>query len=115
EAARQLHWPAGTVKGRLARGRDLLRHRLTRRGLAPATAGLAALLAENTASATLAPPLVLATVRATVAFTAGQEVAPGVTALVRGTLGALSTARLKAVGLVLLLTAVLAAGPGWAA
>jgi WD40 repeat protein len=54
-------------------------------------------------------------VRATVAFTAGQEVAPGVAALVRGTLGALSTARLKAVALVLLLTAVLAAGGGWAA
>src|SRR5262249_9678331 len=33
EAARQLNWPLGTVKGRLARGRDLLRTGLARRGL----------------------------------------------------------------------------------
>src|SRR6185312_6916037 len=34
-AARRLGWPVGTVKSRLARGRERLRWRLIRRGLAP--------------------------------------------------------------------------------
>ena len=33
-AARQLCWTGGMLKGMLTRGRDLLRQRLTRRGLA---------------------------------------------------------------------------------
>ena len=36
QAARHLGWPDGTVRSRLARGREQLRDRLTRRGLAPA-------------------------------------------------------------------------------
>ena len=36
QAAHRLGWPVGTVRSRLARGRDQLRDRLIRRGLAPA-------------------------------------------------------------------------------
>jgi RNA polymerase sigma factor (sigma-70 family) len=45
EAARQLGWSAGAVKGRLERGRRRLAARLTRRGLAPAALVLAPLAA----------------------------------------------------------------------
>lgn len=34
EAAQQLRWPRGTVASRLARGREMLRRRLIRRGVA---------------------------------------------------------------------------------
>ena len=56
EVAAQLGCPVGTVFTRLARGREMLRSRLLRRGVAPAAGGLALALGE---SATAALPLAL--------------------------------------------------------
>ena len=64
EAARRMGCPLGTVKGRLARARDLLRRRLTRRGLALSAAALASQLAAPHAQAAVPAALELATTRA---------------------------------------------------
>jgi RNA polymerase sigma factor (sigma-70 family) len=71
EAARLLGRPTGTVSSLLKRGRERLRERLTRRGLAPTPALV--VLGESEASAALSAALVRSTCRAATAFTAGGE------------------------------------------
>ena len=70
QAARHLGWPVGTVKSRLANGRERLRSRLIRRGLTPG-----ATLAAPGTRAAIPASLVEATARASVRFVSGRSAA----------------------------------------
>jgi RNA polymerase sigma factor (sigma-70 family) len=70
--ARQLEWPIGTVRTRIARGRDLLGARLTRRGLTPAAVLFVLSLLPKRATA-VPPRLIEATVRAAARVAVGER------------------------------------------
>ena len=82
-AARQLGWPVGTVRGRLARARDLLRNRFTRRGVTASAALAVAGSLKGSANAMVPTYLRDATIQAarrvvsvqTLASVAGAHIA----------------------------------------
>ena len=70
-----LHWPVGTVSGRLSRGRELLKSRLERRGLAVPSAILAG--SSWNLTQTLPESMVESTVTAATRFAAAESVSAG--------------------------------------
>jgi RNA polymerase sigma factor (sigma-70 family) len=115
EAARQLGCPKGTVLSRLARARERLRGRLTRRGLTLSAAALAAALGKE-ATAIAPAQLVISTVHAALLVAAGKAltgaVSAPVAALTQGVLQAMFMSKVKITLAVVLTVGVVAAGTG---
>jgi RNA polymerase sigma factor (sigma-70 family) len=100
-AALELGWTKGTVSGRLARAKDLLRARLTRRGFAP-SAGLTGIVrAGEDARAAVPAELARETVRAGLNAALGRAeliaASGSAAALARGTLRTMMLGQLKVV------------------
>jgi RNA polymerase sigma-70 factor (ECF subfamily) len=117
QAAEHLGWTKGTVSGRLARARALLRARLVRRGLSLSGAALAALCTPKVLSAAPTIPLVVSTVRAAALIAAGKAAtAAGVSAqaaaLTEGVLQTMVLSKLKTAMALLLAVILLGAGVG---
>jgi RNA polymerase sigma factor (sigma-70 family) len=116
EAAEQLGWSLGAVKGRLERGRALLHERLVRRGLALSVTVLPALLAQGAAPSAVAAALCQSAVQsAMLAATGRAAAASSVAALCDAVVKEMFLAKLKLVASVLLALAAAGAGVGLAA
>jgi RNA polymerase sigma factor (sigma-70 family) len=111
EAALRLGWPLGTVKGRLARARDLLRRRLTRRNVTLSATALSSCLASLEARAAVPASLQIMTLKAAsaLAWNAGASLARvaavslPVSALVEGVLHTMIANQIKSIALTSLL------------
>ena len=113
QAAQLLHWPIGTVSGRLSRGRELLKSRLQRRGLAAPPAILSA--SSLNLAKSVPVPLVESTLAAATRFATAQSVSTSVLGLTHGVLRTMFLSKVKTVCLALLLFAAVTGGVGvWA-
>jgi RNA polymerase sigma factor (sigma-70 family) len=117
EVARELGCSLGALCGRLVRGRECLRKRMVRRGVALPAALTGAVLVATHAGAALPPALAVRTIKAAAALLRGQALARVVPArvatLTEGALITMSVSRVKTVAALLLLSAgLLAAGAG---
>ena len=112
-----LGWSPDTVKGRLERGRDLLRKRLTRRGMALSAAALATALEQHAVAGTVPSTLVISTLRlATLSGAdAGAVLAAPAAALLSGVLRDMYWTKLKVALVLFLGLATLVGGSGWLA
>src|SRR5207249_8051998 len=102
----------GTVSGRLARARDLLRPHLVRRGLTLSAAALAVGLSESAAPAAVPRGVVESTLKAAVAYGAGASGAASakIVTLAEGVLKTMFHKKLKVATAVLLAVLLLGAG-----
>jgi RNA polymerase sigma factor (sigma-70 family) len=118
EAAGRLGCAPGTVGSLVSRARDLLRGRLTRRGLCPSAVLLARAMEPKAATAAVPLALERVTIQAALGFATSRAAAAGIASaaaveLARGTLKTMTVTKLTIAGAVLLTTlGPIAAGAG---
>jgi RNA polymerase sigma factor (sigma-70 family) len=117
EIAGEMHCPVNTIKTRLSRAREMLRKRLTRRGLAVSAGAFVAALSPEALASSLPPVLIDSTLRTAICFAAGDMAAGGVVsaqaaALTKGVLHTMFVTQMKTVATIVLALAVLLAGIG---
>ncbi|MGO9917066.1 MAG: sigma-70 family RNA polymerase sigma factor [Isosphaeraceae bacterium] len=117
QAAEQLRCPVGTVRSRMARGRDLLKRRLTRRGYAPTAAILgggasvpAVFVTESIPAALLSTTVRSALGHATLRSAMAGAVAAPILTLTQGVLTTMKLSQLAWIGLAMLATSLSAGG-----
>jgi RNA polymerase sigma factor (sigma-70 family) len=116
EAARQLGWPKGSVAGRLARAREMLRKRLTGRGIALSAALAALALAPTPAAAVVPAALVQLTLKNCLLVASGGAaaglVSAHVLALTEGVMQSMFWQKLKVTLALVVLLGIAGGGVG---
>jgi RNA polymerase sigma factor (sigma-70 family) len=117
EAARALGWSRGSMSRRMEKARDLLRSRLSRRGVTLSTGLLFGVIGHHVASAAAPAPVTASTLKAALMITAGRAAVAGlistqVALLTEGVLKAMFVTKMKVAAAALLAVGLVGAGAG---
>ena len=119
QAAERLRCPVGTIRSRMAKGRELLRSRLTRRGLSP-TPSFLAIGPISGVSPSVPPALLARTIAVATSMVAGRSLMTGVTStsvmsLTQGVLRTMSLTKWIGSASAIMVLGILGGGIGLAA